>query len=406
MKNDSSHTGAPVGWAVSGCPHCASLNVKPCLSIHGVPTQDGVLWESRAAALASPVGDIDLVMCSSCGLVGNQSYEREKVEFGQYDVATDYSPAFQDFLKSLALRLVDRYQLQGRRILEIGCGRAYFLRTICDAGGNTAIGIDPSQTAVARADPHPSVRLINDLFSEEYLDQSFDLFVCRQVLDILPDQPAFLRLVHEALSRQPPGAVAYFEVPNAAYTFGHGIVWNVVYEHRIWYFKESLRKLFELSGFEVLSENACWNDEYLGIEVRIPGDKSGSPSLGISGGDFSGILGLMEQFRDGYKSTVAQWGTQLAELSTCCSRIALWGAGARAIALLAAVPVADKLAAVVDINPNRQGRFLPRSGLEVLPPDALVALDPDLILISNPTYSREIRAHALELGLQCRFVDL
>jgi len=390
-----------IPWRESGCPHCGSHEIESVLSVKDVPTQDGVLWGSAEAALASPVGNIDLVMCSSCGLVGNQAYEPEKVKFEKYDVATDHSPAFQSFIQSLAHRLVSTYGLRKKRIMEVGCGRAYFLRAICDEGANQALGIDPSGTAVSRAEPCASVKLINDYFSEEYLDNSFDPFVCRQVFDILPDQISFLKLVHRALSNQ-ENAIAYFEVPNAAYTFGKGVVWNLVYEHRIWYFAETLRALFQNQGFEVVGEGECWNGEYLGIEVRVAAE----PFVPRSIRDFSSVTKCLQEFNTIYASTIEEWKARLSAFEKNYSRIALWGAGARAIALLTTIPDSVTLKAVVDINPSRHGLFLPLTSLQVSAPESLAELNPDLVLISNPTYAAEIEAQAGELGLRCDFVTL
>ena len=46
----------------------------------------------------------------------------------------------------------------------------------------------------------------------------------------------------------------------------------------------------------------------------------------------------------------------------------------------------------VDINPHKQGRFLPLTGVAVIPPEELGALAPFKLLIMNPIYADEIQA--------------
>ena len=40
--------------------------------------------------------------------------------------------------------MIDRYDIHGKDILEIGCGKGDFLIEICRAGGNRGVGIDPA----------------------------------------------------------------------------------------------------------------------------------------------------------------------------------------------------------------------------------------------------------------------
>jgi hypothetical protein len=55
---------------------------------------------------------------------------------------------------------------------------------------------------------------------------------------------------------------------------------------------------------------------------------------------------------------------------------------------------------VIDVNPGRQGRFLPRTAREIVAPERLVAQAVDVLLVSNPTYAAEIETSARELGFR------
>jgi hypothetical protein len=57
---------------------------------------------------------------------------------------------------------------------------------------------------------------------------------------------------------------------------------------------------------------------------------------------------------------------------------------------------------VTDINPNRQGYFMPGTGHEIVPPSALAEIKPDLVIAMNRIYREEIQAELDRLGVDCR----
>ena len=75
--------------------------------------------------------------------------------------------------------------------------------------------------------------------------------------------------------------------------------------------------------------------------------------------------------------------------------IVIWGAAAKGVVFAAKAPPAikNKIAYAIDINPSKQGHFMPISGIEVVDPDAGISrLDSSsLIVIMNPNYEQEIR---------------
>ncbi|MEM7237791.1 MAG: methyltransferase, partial [Pseudomonadota bacterium] len=59
---------------------------------------------------------------------------------------------------------------------------------------------------------------------------------------------------------------------------------------------------------------------------------------------------------------------------------------------------------VVDINPHKQGKFLPGTGHRVVAPDMLVGSPPDTVVVMNPIYLPEIGAQLGDLGLSPELV--
>ena len=60
----------------------------------------------------------------------------------------------------------------------------------------------------------------------------------------------------------------------------------------------------------------------------------------------------------------------------------------------------------MDINPHKHGKFLAGSGLEIVSPDALGALRPEVVLVMNSIYSEEIRRDLAARSLHPELIAL
>lgn len=69
--------------------------------------------------------------------------------------------------------------------------------------------------------------------------------------------------------------------------------------------------------------------------------------------------------------------------------IAICGAGAKGVTI---ANILNNIKCVIDINPNKQSCFIPKSAIEILSPqDALKRYNIDLILVMNPNYINEVK---------------
>jgi hypothetical protein len=378
---------------------CGSASLRSFFELRSVPTQDGVLWQSAEEARSAPVGDIDLRLCEVCGYIGNVRYDPLLVRFVGYDVSLDHSPSFQRFLDGLCKGLVEKYSLCDRTVIDIGCGTGRFLRTLCKLGDNHGVGFDPSWSGEPRETTGGGIEFIAEAYSERQLCREAHLISFRHVLDIVDRPDALLALVRRAALGNPE-TVLYCEVPNALRTFDDLIVWNVVYEHRSWFTAASLSNFFERSGFAVLEAAPCWQGEYVGLEARVA-----EPHVrALDRAAHDRISSSIDRFGAAFTTVVEECRARLDEVEQSGRTVAAWGAGARAITFFALYPEAARLVpTIVDINRKRQGLYLPRTAHQVGAPEQLADLQPDTILITNPTYEAEIVAQTRELGLNSDF---
>jgi|RhiMetdeSRZDD1v2_1073273.scaffolds.fasta_scaffold09990_5 methyltransferase family protein/C-methyltransferase-like protein len=383
------------------CRGCGQPTPEPFFRIERVPVQDGLLWPTPETATRAPTGRIELVFCGSCGYVGNRAFDSRLLRYDPgYDISLHYSPVYRRFVDELVDRLITTYDLRGKAIIEIGSGKGDFLRALCARGGNRGLGFDPTSTVPD--DPEGSVRILREFYSEAFAGEEADLLCCRHVLNSIEDLRGFLGMVRRTLGSR-TRSVVYFEVPDGAVVFRRRVVWNVVYEHCSYFTAEALACLFARSGFSVRSVAPCFLDEYLGIEANpdevreLPADDSGK---------LEELGDIVEGFGDLYRSRVARWSDWLSERRRHGRRVVLWGSGARAVSFLSALDPGPEVPYLVDINPKRQGLFMPRTAQPVAAPEALLSDPVDSILITNPAFVSEIRSQAAELGVRGEIVVL
>ena len=82
----------------------------------------------------------------------------------------------------------------------------------------------------------------------------------------------------------------------------------------------------------------------------------------------------------------------------------LWGAGSRGVQFLTFADADQRLAAVVDVNPRKWGRYLPVTAHRVDPPETLSTLKPQAVIITNPSYRNEIAADLKRLGVEAELL--
>ena len=105
------------------CPVCGNDGTRWFLSIEQVPVYCNVLLNTALEALAMPRGDLAMRFCENCGHVFNGSFDPSLLEYSQsYENSLHFSGKFDEYARALAERLVHRYDLHGRTVMEIACG--------------------------------------------------------------------------------------------------------------------------------------------------------------------------------------------------------------------------------------------------------------------------------------------
>ena len=380
-------------------PVCPQSERIPLIDMENVPVHCNVLWPTRAAALNAPRGDIRLTYLPACGHTYNPAFNAALMEYTQdYENSLHFSPHFQEYATALANGLVEKYDLYGKDIVEIGAGKGDFLIMLCAANGNRGWGYDPSYVP-EEGYTAPNVNFVQDFYTEKYTDQKADLIVCRHVLEHIPDPDAFIAQVRQAVGEQE--SVVFFEVPNSLWTLREGGIWDVIYEHCSYFSPLSLAYLFRQHGFQVLAVNEVFGGQFLTIEAVPDRESAAVPD---ESAELAALTADARAFAENYRNKRQTWEARLHSLAAAGQRGVVWGAGSKGVTFLNAMNAGEEIVAVVDINPRKQGKYVAGTGQRIVPPAELRALQPDFVIIMNANYRDEIGRMLAEIGVEAELL--
>lgn len=385
------------------CPACGAPQMDVFFRQEAIPTNSCLLLDTREEAEGFPRGDLELGFCPACGFLSNVVFDA--AEYSQrYEETQGFSKVFVEWAQSLAARWVDKYDLKGKRVLEIGCGKGEFLVWMVEAGAGHGIGIDPGvhperiETDVA-AD---RLTWIKDFYSEAYSHLEADAVVCRHTLEHIGPVGDFMRTVRAAIGDR-LDTVVLFELPDVKRVLEEVAFWDVYHEHCSYFSLGSLARLFRSTGFEVLHLELDYDEQYLLIEAR-PAATTPAPGAPLALEDDLEVLARgVDKYAAEYDALADSWKRRLSDLRARGGKAVIWGAGSKGVSYLTNLTnmgMTDEIEYAVDINPFKAGKFMAGTGQQIVSPEFLVDYEPDLVVAMNPIYLDEIRAQLDALGLQ------
>lgn len=379
------------------CVVCGAKVMVPFFTLESMPLFCNVLWESSEKAKNCQRGDIKLVCCPNCGLICNESFDPARLDYDvDYENSLHFSSRFQEYANYLANRLVNDYSLINKDIIEIGCGKGDFLLMLCQAGGNRGLGFDKSYVKRPEHTEVENIRFIQDFYSEQYADRPADLICCRHVLEHMDQPVAFLRQIRKIIGNR-NNTMLFFEVPNGLHTFEKMAVWDIIYEHPIYFSPTALATTFELSGFTAQHIQPEFDNQFLSIVAGM------APSDGnianVQANEVSRLIDLVRDFSGKFDRMRGKWSADLEQMRHDRKKAVIWGSGSKGITFLNVMDCADIVQLAVDINPRKQGKFIAGTGQRIVGPEELIEHSPDVIFIMNPLYKSEIRKMADSMGL-------
>jgi SAM-dependent methyltransferase len=373
--------------------------------VKSIPVHSCVLLSNEDDAMNFPIADVNLGICKNCGFISNVIFNPSLLDYSMnYEDQQSFSPTFIVFVQKLANYLIKKYNLYNKDILEIGCGKGDFLLLICKLGNNRGIGIDPAFVNDRIEDISPrQITFIKDYYSERYAHYHGDFICCRHTLEHIYNTGEFVRGIRRAIGDR-LDTIVFFEVPDVTRILHEIAFWDIYYEHCSYFSPGSLAQLFRLNKFEVIEITRTFGGQYLLIETK--------PVLEIANKKHEleenvyEIENDVNYFSLNYRKKLIDWKKQLDQIKSDGLRAVVWGSGSKCVSFLTTMNVKDEVNAIIDINPYRHGKFIPKVGKKILPPEYLKEYQPDITYVMNPIYLNEIRQNIENMGVSTKIIPV
>tara|TARA_Y100000294_G_scaffold155978_1_gene156598 strand:- start:177 stop:1313 length:1137 start_codon:yes stop_codon:yes gene_type:complete len=359
------------------CHLCnAKLFPQAIMELDGIP-KSAQYFPTKTEFKKDSGIELKVYQCSSCGLVQLNidpvDYFREVITAASFSKKTRLSRF--DQMKGL----VDRFDLSGDKILEVGSGKGDMLDILKEVGLD-AYGIEASAESVeigklsGRNMIHGYIGEMNKISGAP-----FDAFISLNYLEHLPNPGTIIKNIYNNTSNN---SVGFVTVPNLVYLLKTKCFYEFVADHLSYFTQETLTYAFESNGFEVLESSII--NEQNDIAVIVKKRKSLSISDGIK--EVKSLIHHLKELSEKYNKQR--------------KKIAVWGAGHRTLALLALSNL-KTIEYVVDSAKFKQGRYTPVIHTPIVAPDTLKEQVVDLVIVMVPgLYPGEVLKTLSEMNLE------
>ncbi|EGL54717.1 putative methyltransferase [Methylophaga aminisulfidivorans MP] len=310
--------------------------------------------------------NLSVNQCRGCGLVQLSNppvdYYREVIR------AVGISNEMRAFRQEQFSDWVNRYNLNHKRVLEIGCGQGEYLALLNELDID-AYGIEfgEKSVSVCRQMQLNVEKAYIDSVDSKLSDGPFDAFVMLNFLEHLPDPVSTLLGIAENLKKDGIGLI---EVPNFDMILRESLFTEFISDHLFYFTSDTFVSTLNLSGFDVLKCEETWHDYSLSAVVR----KRNTFDLSV-----------FDSHRTELKKSLYSYIEKFPMKS-----VVVWGAGHQSLAVLSLTELADKIKYVVDSAPFKQNKFTPATHIPVVSPDNLTKEPIEAVIVMAASYTGEV----------------
>lgn len=348
------------------CIVCGAPLGKPILTCSGMPASAQNIPDESEVKFDSGI-DLDLCACPKCGLV---QFDCEPVDYYRDTIrAGGFTQTMVDLRRSQYDRFIKKYNLTGKKFVEVGCGRGEFLKVLTEFPVE-AYGIENRESLV-------DIAVQNGLNVKKNFTEStdtvieggpFDAFLSFNFLEHQPYPNTMLSCIYNNLTE---GGYGLITVPSFEYILKNDGYYELLHDHIVYFTQDTLAFLFEKNGFKVLESRLCLPDT---IEVIV--QKKSAPN----------VKGL-ERNRGALKKDFAEFVNEKIQHG---KKVAIWGASHQGFTIAATTEMGEKIEYIIDSAPFKQGRYAPASHIKIVSPDYSREHPVDCIIIVAPGYTDEI----------------
>jgi 2-polyprenyl-3-methyl-5-hydroxy-6-metoxy-1,4-benzoquinol methylase len=345
------------------CKLCKFDTFETVINFQKYPDTISNLFSSPQAATKG-VTQISFLKCKCCNHI-QISEDMPQSFYDEYVMTVSHSNKMKDFQNEQADFFISKFNLKGKKVLEVGCGDGNFLEILvnkgCDAQGN-----EPSRPFRELA-LRKNLKVDSHFVNEDYKnsDAPFDAIISREVMEHIPEPIDFLRNIRKFLADD---GVVLIEIPNSEKMLRESRYYDLFPDHLSYFTKETLTLSMLLSGFKDVEIYYGMDEEFIYATAK------------------NNILNT-DDLINAFRSI----SNDFVQLTNSYNYIIVWGAGGKGIATLGSLEDACKIKYVVDADTFKHGKYLPSSGLLVKPVEELFNDSKvDALVITNLAYLDEV----------------
>jgi hypothetical protein len=379
------------------CRSCGGV-LEPFVDLGVSPLCENFLSPAQQAG-PQTFYPLDVRICTTCWLGQLREYVAPGEIFNEYAYFSSFSQAWLAHARSYVDAVADRFALgPGSFAVEVASNDGYLLRNMV-ARGIPCLGIEPAANVAAKAveiGVPTLVAFFGRALAEQLVAQGrqADLIAGNNVLAQVPDLNDFTAGLAVLLK---PEGVLTLEFPHLMRLIEGNQFDTIYHEHFSYFSLASVEGLMARHGLRVFDVEELWTHggslrifacradsghaERAGLgEVRAKEDRAGARELRT-----------YQEFQARVARTKHALLSLLIGLKRQGHSIVGYGAPGKGNTLLNYCGIrTDFLDFTVDRNPYKHGKYLPGTGIPILPPSAIESARPDYVLILPWNLKREI----------------
>ena len=338
-----------------------------------------------------PFYPLHVYVCENCYLVQLQEFEAPDNIFSQYAYFSSYSETWLEHARIYTQLMIERFGLDsGSEVIELGSNDGYLLRYFREMN-IPVLGIEPAKN-VARVAEAAGIPTVVNFFGSEVATRlrregsQADLLVGNNVLAHVPALNDFVEGMRILL--KPQGLIT-MEFPHLMQLVAGNQFDTIYHEHFSYFSFISVKKVFAKQGLSIFDvEELPTHGGSLRIYARHAEDQTKPVSQRVldlherevDAGftELSSYLSFGERVKK-TKRNILDFMIRAKEEKGI---IVGYGAPAKGNTLLNYCGIGtDFIEYTVDLNPYKQGRFLPGSHIPIYSPEKIMETKPDYLLI-------------------------
>ncbi len=340
--------------------------VKRLYQQNRFPVLQNRVYSTRQEARSCILGDIDIVQNLETGLVYNAAFSQELMVYDEnYNNEQGVSEVFKEHLNWVAQ--IIEVHLGRENLIEVGCGKGFFLELMLKKGFDIT-GFDSTYDG-------KNPKIVKSYFEPGIIKKPANALILRHVLEHIPKPVDFLFQLKKSNGDQ---GLIYIEVPCFDWIMRNRTWFDLFYEHVNYFRLDDFKRMFG----RVIDCGHCFGDQYLYVIADLS-------TLRQPQYEASCQVDFPEDF---LKSLNLPQDSVRGEAGK--HEVAVWGSASKGVIYsLLRERIGRPIDLIIDVNPVKQGKYIPVTGLKVHSPDeAMERLnDGARVYVMNSNYLKEIR---------------